>query len=129
MSDNEHRRKDDKISVVEKHAQSIVAMIVMGLLTWTVITVNATDKTTAVMKAQMNAFQEQLAVVQTQVAEGVGDRYRASDAKHDFGVVYEALGKLTGIVDEIRGEQNRRGPRIRGLEDRVKNLESDHFKK
>lgn len=108
----------------ERHGQSLVAGVLLILLSWVGYTVNENSKKAAVMEIKVESLVQQLYEVRKQLSSGLDDRYRGTDARRDLSAVYDILTSQAQRIDSFGNEQARRGPRIATLEEEVKSLKS-----
>ena len=101
----------------EQHSQSVLAAIIVALLVWVGYSVSKNTTAIAVMGHQFNAMQSQMNFMQTQLTAANTNNYTSTDALRDFGRVNKQLDELKVDVKEIGKEQQKRGPRIKRLED------------
>lgn len=80
-------------SVMERHAQTIIVVIITGLLSWVGYSVADMKTTVAEMKIQMS-------YLQTQMQAGVDDRFRGTDWRREKERLDErAAGYAQRITD------------------------------
>ncbi|MBP8282312.1 MAG: hypothetical protein KAX46_00090 [Chromatiaceae bacterium] len=80
---------------LEQHVGTIMQVLIVALLGWSL-------KTNVETTTQIGVLQAEVRNLQAAIAQGSGDRYRASDAARDLSAVW--------------GELNRHAARMDGLE-------------
>lgn len=115
----EHRRKSDTVTSWERHGQTVLASLVLVLLTWVGYNVNENSKSIPVMSAEMTALKDQ---VKALVNSGANDRYRGQDAIRDFSNVSVKIERMGNSIDVFSREQAARGPRLKNMEEDIREL-------
>ena len=72
---------------MEQHIGTILQIMVIGLLGWSLVTTVDLRTDIGVMKAKMEA-------VQTTLSQGTSDRYRGSDAARDFKSTWDEINRI-----------------------------------
>ena len=119
------RRRADPMTAWEKHGQTILAGIVVIILSWVGVTVSDNAKRSAVMGQQIVDLKIQLGDMERSLHAEMADRYRGKDATRDFQAVYKELDRVKGENFTFMKEQAARGPRIQALEIGQKKLENE----
>lgn len=89
----EGRRAEDRRpvstggSALERHAQTIIGVVVAGLLGWVGVTVQDLTTTVARMEEKIIGLNRQIEILQSQTR----DRYTKQDAERDLGIVRQTL--------------------------------------
>lgn len=98
--EQEEDQMDRRSSVrLEQHIGTILQVMVVGLLAWSLSTTQSMSKEVEVLKVRVEALSQT-------INQGTTDRYRGADAIKDFRGVWEEL--------------SRHEKRIQSLEDRRK---------
>ena len=84
---------------LERHFQSIIGVIVIGVLGWVGYNVNDTAKQIAVLGTQLEALQEQV----DDLKEGTRERYTKTDAARDFLLRDSNINSLLARIDRLEG--------------------------
>jgi hypothetical protein len=71
---------EQRVSLIEQHIGTVLQIMVVGLLAWTLSATVGLTTDVGVLKAKLEA-------VQTTLTQGTNDRYRGSDAARDFKAV------------------------------------------
>lgn len=87
-------------SALERHAQTLIGVIITGLIFWMGVTIQNQSTTLAGMRAELNGMQAQLTLYSQQTQ----DRYTAARAVADFQVRDQALSDLRDRVRELEQE-------------------------
>lgn len=72
---------------IEQHIGTILQVMVIALLGWSL-------STTVSLRTEVGVLQAKMEAVQSTMLQGTNDRYRGSDAVRDFRVVWDELGRL-----------------------------------
>lgn len=80
---------------LEQHIGTIMQVMVIGLLGWSL-------KTNVDMKTDLGVVQAKLEALQTSMTQGTNDRYRGTDAARDFAAVWAELRRMDERI--IRNE-------------------------
>lgn len=84
---------------LEQHVGTIMQVMVVGLLAWSL-------KTNVDTRAEIGILQAKVESMQATLAQGTNDRYRASDAARDFGMVYRQMENMDARIQRL--EERRR---------------------
>ena len=79
---------------LEQHIGTIMQVLIVGLLAWSL-------KTNVETTTQIGVLQSEVRNLQTTVQQGTNDRYRGSDAARDFAPVWNELNRLSNRIDKI----------------------------
>lgn len=82
----------------EQHVGTIMQVLVIGLLGWSL-------KTSVDMRTEIGVLQAKVESLQTTVTQGTNDRYRGTDAARDLAAVWAEIQRLD--VRMQRCEQRR----------------------
>ncbi len=74
-------------SLLEQHIGTILQLVVVGLLAWSLQTTMSLSNDVAVLKSQVS-------LLSTTLNQGTSDRYRSADAARDFGRVETDLRRM-----------------------------------
>lgn len=89
----EGRREEDRRSgasggtALERHAQTLIGIVVASLLGWVGVTVQDLTTTVARMEEKIVSLERQIDILQSNTR----DRYTKQDASRDFGVFQKIL--------------------------------------
>ena len=104
MSDKVDERRQG--SAFERHLQTVVTILVAGLLTWVGLTTNETSKSVAVTEVKMEMMQLSLTSLAEKLDTATLDRYTATDARRDLGAVYRRLDQTENRMTVIESEHS-----------------------
>jgi len=85
--------ENDK-TLIEQHLGTILQILVVALLGWSLSTTQTLTKDVEVLKVQMLALT-------TTINQGTNDRYRGTDAAKDFAAVREEMSRLERRVNKL----------------------------
>ena len=85
--------ENDK-TLIEQHLGTILQILVVALLGWSLSTTQTLTKDVEVLKVQMLALT-------TTINQGTNDRYRGTDAAKDFAAVREEITRLERRVNKV----------------------------
>jgi hypothetical protein len=85
--------ENDK-TLIEQHLGTILQILVVALLGWSLSTTQTLTKDVEVLKVQMNSLT-------TTINQGTNDRYRGTDAAKDFATVREEMSRLERRVNKL----------------------------
>lgn len=74
-------------SLLEQHIGTLLQLVVVGLLAWSLQTTQSLSNDVAVLKSQV-------ALLSATLNQGTSDRYRGADAARDFGRVDHDIRRL-----------------------------------
>jgi hypothetical protein len=89
--------EEKQLSILEQHIGTILQIMVIGLLGWSLTTTVDMRTDMGIMKAKMEA-------VQTALAQGTNDRYRAADAARDFKAVWDEVARIESRITRCEGK-------------------------
>ncbi len=92
-------------SVLERHAQTVIAGVILALCLWMASSVSSVGTEVAVLKTQLTAIQARLADFRTMM----NSRYRREDADKDFRL---RDAQLADILRRLERLENERRPRV-----------------
>jgi hypothetical protein len=81
-------------SIMEQHLGTILQIMVVALLTWSLSTTMTLSKDVEVLKVQVQAMT-------TAMNQGTNDRYRGTDAARDFAAVRDELLRLDRRLQRV----------------------------
>jgi len=81
-------------SIMEQHLGTILQIIVVALLGWSLTTTQNLSKDVEVLKVQVTALN-------ATIQQGTADRYRGADASRDFAAVRDELTRLDRRVQRL----------------------------
>jgi hypothetical protein len=85
--------ENDK-TLIEQHLGTILQILVVALLGWSLSTTQTLTKDVEVLKVQMMSLT-------STINQGTNDRYRGTDAAKDFAAVREEMARLERRVNKI----------------------------
>jgi hypothetical protein len=93
---------------VERHAQSIVAALILAGVLWVGnILIDLRDRMSRA--EEKDSAQTQLITgLSTQVQISLSDRYTSTDARREFGELYRRLELLDDKIDKVERDRMRR---------------------
>jgi hypothetical protein len=83
---------------LEQHIGTIMQVLVVGLLAWSL-------KTNVELTTQMSVVQVKLESLQVTVNQGTQDRYRGTDAAKDFAGVWSEFGRMDARLNKLEGRR------------------------
>ena len=86
---------------IEQHIGTILQVLVIGLLGWSL-------QTTINLKTDMGIMQARLESLQATVAQWTTDRYRGTDANRDFAAVYKELSRIDSRLDRCEARHEKK---------------------
>ncbi len=93
MSDNDAQR----VSIIEQHIGTILQIMVVGLLGWSLMTTQRLSQDIEVLKVKMESMT-------TTMMQGSNDRYRGSDAAKDFAGVRQEMQFLERRINALEAK-------------------------
>lgn len=105
----EHRATDaptenhqqERAIPVERHLQTIMGAVLVGLVFWVGTTLSTAETQMAVLEERVVTLASEVHALRSQVAKGIDDRYRRGDAQNDFGRVWNHFAEVDDRLDEI----------------------------
>ena len=102
---------DEKESgVIERHGQTVISALILGGIIWTGSTLIEVRESVAVQQMQINALTTDVAEQQRLSLERTDERYRASDARRDFGTVNNRMDafdrRIYGLEQDRRSRES-----------------------
>jgi len=82
---------------LEQHVGTIMQVLIVGLLAWSL-------KTNVETTTQIGILQSEVRNLQTTIAQGTNDRYRASDAARDLASVWDELQRHPARMDGLENK-------------------------
>ena len=83
----------------ERHYQTIIISGSMALMAWVGITVNSSQNKISILNNDI----QHLTVQVEKIEAGIGDRYRAADAKRDFLLRDQQIDGLRKRINRLEG--------------------------
>lgn len=83
---------------LEEHIGTIMQIIVVALLGWSL-------KTNVELTTQMGIVQAKLESLQSTVNQGSQDRYRSMDAAKDFSAVWAQLSRMETRIEKVEARR------------------------
>lgn len=81
-------------SAVEQHIGTVLQILVVGLLTWSLSATVQTGQDVSVLKVKVEAMQ-------TTLAQGAADRARGADAARDVKMVENELARIERRLQQL----------------------------
>lgn len=98
MDDNKEyfieRRSIPPRTAIEQHIGTILQILVVGLLAWSLSATVQTGQDIGVLKVKVESMQ-------TTLSQGTNDRYRGSDAARDFKAVENELARIDRRIQAL----------------------------
>jgi hypothetical protein len=91
----------DKQSVFERHAQTIIALGVLGLVVWAGTTLLTIRDDVTTLKIQVN-------VLQTQLNNAGDDRFRGADWRREREIIESRFNRIEALLEKHTEDYNRR---------------------
>jgi len=91
----------DKQSVFERHAQTIIALGVLGLVVWA-------GNTLLAIKDEVTTLKVQVTVLQTQLQNAGDDRFRGSDWRREREIIEQRFNRIEVLLERHVEDFNRR---------------------
>ena len=85
---------------LEQHIGTILQMMVLGLLAWTLKSSVETQTDVGILKAKVEALQ-------IAVAQGASEQYSRADAQKEFGHVWAELGRIHNQLERLEARRAR----------------------
>lgn len=82
---------------LEQHVGTIMQVLIVALLGWSL-------KTNVETTTQIGVLQAEVRSLQTTVMQGTNDRYRASDAARDLAAVWGELNRHSARMDGLEAK-------------------------
>lgn len=95
-------------SLIEQHISTILQVVVVGLLGWSLTTTVAMQKDVGVLQAQTSAMQ-------TALSQGTSDRYRGSDAARDQAAIWADLSRKEDRISRLEETLNKHRADVAGM--------------
>jgi len=92
--ENGQNHKSERATPMERHLQTAIGAVLIGLVFWVGSTLTTTQTQMAVLQAKLVGLTEEVAKLRLKVEQGVDDRYRASDARRDLNEVWSAIKEI-----------------------------------
>jgi len=84
---DEERRATEGGFRLEQHIGTILQLMVLGLLSWSL-------NTTVSLRTEVGVLQAKLEAMQGIISQGTNDRYRGADARRDFDAVWAEMNRF-----------------------------------
>lgn len=97
-----------RISRMERHFQSIIATLLLGIAGWIAITTTETSKGQAAIAEQIGAARSELARLSSEVRSITERAYLKEDARREFDRVDRILSEVDSRIREIEARGARR---------------------
>ena len=78
-------------SMLEQHIGTLLQIMVVALLGWSL-------NTSVALRTEVSVLQTQMSALQTTLAQGANDRYRGTDAARDFSATWDSINRLSNRV-------------------------------
>ena len=86
-----------RASVIEQHIGTILQIMVVGLLGWSLMTTQTMSKDVEVLKVKLEAMA-------TTMSQGTTDRYRGADAARDFASVRQEIAFMERRIASLEAK-------------------------
>jgi hypothetical protein len=93
--------EDNKSTVFERHAQTVLGAVVVAILGWSGFTLNNLSVSVAQLTERVSAIQGNMTILQSQTT----DRYTRQDAVRDLGAVQRSLEDHTSRIRALESKQ------------------------
>ena len=77
--------------MLEQHIGTVLQLMVVALLGWSL-------STSVALRSEVSVLQSQMTTLQTTLAQGANDRYRGTDAARDFSATWDSINRLSTRV-------------------------------
>ena len=91
-------QQDSRIRL-EQHIGTILQVLVIALLGWSL-------QTTVTLQKEVGVLQAKLESLQLTMAQGTNDRYRSTDAARDLRAVWDEMGRLDKRMGNCENRHN-----------------------
>lgn len=92
---------DSKQGVFERHAQSVVALLIAALVSWVGISTSQLREDFQAVKGDIRVINVEVSAVKDQLALANQDRYRASQANSDFKLRDQRIDQNSRRLDSL----------------------------
>ena len=95
-------------SAIEQHLGTIMQVMVIGLLGWSL-------STTVAMNREMGEFKATVIMLQASLGTMTNDRYRASDATRDHAVIWADIQRTNSQIKDLHEQFNKHTAQAVGI--------------
>ena len=95
-------------SAIEQHLGTIMQVMVIGLLGWSL-------STTVAMNREMGEFKATVVMLQASLGTMTNDRYRASDATRDHAAIWAEIQRTNSQIKELHEQFNKHTAQVIGI--------------
>ena len=95
-------------SAIEQHLGTIMQVMVIGLLGWSL-------STTVAMNREMGEFKATVIMIQSSFVAATNDRYRASDAARDHASIWADLQRTEAHLKDLQEQFNKHKSEVVGI--------------
>jgi len=95
-------------SAIEQHLGTIMQVMVIGLLGWSL-------STTVAMNREMGEFKATVIMLQASLGTMTNDRYRASDATRDHAAIWAEIQRTNSQIKELHEQFNKHTAQVIGI--------------
>ena len=95
-------------SAIEQHRGTIMQVMVIGLLGWSL-------STTVAMNREMGEFKATVIMLQASLGTMTNDRYRASDATRDHAAIWAEIQRTNSQIKELHEQFNKHTAQVIGI--------------
>jgi hypothetical protein len=92
-------QQPDRSFRLEQHIGTILQVMVVALLTWSL-------STTVSLRTEVGVLQAKVEAMQLTINQGTNDRYRGSDAARDFATVWSELNRFDKRMTNCENKHN-----------------------
>ena len=93
------RRRSDDPSTFERHAQTIIGAILIGLIIWVGSTVTKNNTSITKITVQVGFLVEKVRTLEAQLKEASEDRYKAKEAEIAHARIHDTMSRM---MDRLR---------------------------
>lgn len=95
-------------SAIEQHLGTIMQVMVIGLLGWSL-------STTVAMNREMGEFKATVIMLQSSIGAMTNDRYRASDATRDHAAIWADIQRTNSQIKELHEQFYKHTAQVVGI--------------
>ena len=94
--------------MLEQHIGTVLQLMVVGLLAWSL-------NTSVALRTEVSVLHNQMSTLQTTIAQGANDRYRGTDAARDFSATWDSINRLSARVSAAEDAIQKHRAEVNGL--------------
>lgn len=88
--------EQEQKSVLERHIQSAIGVVLVGLVAWVGLSINQQGASIAALNERVSNLQDQIVYMRDDLRERTVSRYSKDDAKRDLAVINDRINSLEG---------------------------------